>query len=115
MSYTDRLNKFLKIHPKEESARNALPIRRNEQIYYYIVAAPTALSNGRTFTDGPYSDEDEARQVAFNTVNGDFQIVTSRQGTLKGFNQEKRHDVLVETGDVNATFKNFTHKPYDGG
>lgn len=110
----DRLSNFFHIKSREESDRSA-PIKRNEQIFYYIVAAPTASSGGRTFTDGPYTSDDEARHVAFTSVNGDFEIVTSRQGTLKGFNQEKRHDVFVETGDVNATFKNFKHTPYDGG
>lgn len=73
---------------------------------YYI----TASVQGRNFTDGPYQSEEEAREIAFHTLQGDFVIVESKAGTLKAFNQEHRHNLLVETQDVPATFKNFQHK-----
>jgi hypothetical protein len=80
-------------------------ITPQKKTYYYI----TASVQGRNFTDGPYPTEDEAREVAFRTLQGDFVIVESRAGSLKAFNQEHRHNVLVQTQDVPATFKNFKH------
>lgn len=80
-------------------------IQKVKPTYYYIVAEV----QGRHFTDGAYMTEEEAREVGFRTLQVDFVVVASKCGSLKEFNREERHNVLVETADPVATFKNFRH------
>lgn len=76
--------------------------------YYWLCAVEA--TTGTPIVDGPYNTPDEARQVGWEKLNQEFEVLPMKTIDKRSATAEYRHIRLMRFGNLSEVLKRTKHK-----